>query len=406
MAVHLAGRVRRRRCGRCQRGSGGGRVTPRHRPHPSNSSPKTCRALQPTTSSPATASSAAMGGGLDDGSGHISARDPEHTDSFCSATVSPSRRRRTDDLVLVGPDGSLRHGEGSLTPGRLLIYPHQPIHQARPDIVGVVHTHTGYGTVVLGVVHPPARRDESGSVRLPPRPGRLRRRGPRHRRSRGWRAADDGVGAEPAARARQPRAADRRARPSVRRSRSSPPPSAPPRCRSSAPGTCRQRRGGESKPTPRSARPRVATRHSPGCNGHGSGADALDATRTSATTGETAPDGPRDDRLPHGRRAVPDRHRGRARDPRRHRARSAGAAATTGEADRVRALLCNEPRGHADMYGCFLVPPDDDGADFGVLFWHKDGFSTACGHGTIALGRLGGRRRPGGGRPTTARSTW
>ncbi|MCL2782239.1 MAG: proline racemase family protein, partial [Actinomycetia bacterium] len=28
----------------------------------------------------------------------------------------------------------------------------------------------------------------------------------------------------------------------------------------------------------------------------------------------------------------------------------------------------------------------DDGAHFGVLFWHKDGFSTACGHGTIALG--------------------
>ena len=24
--------------------------------------------------------------------------------------------------------------------------------------------------------------------------------------------------------------------------------------------------------------------------------------------------------------------------------------------------------------------------DFGVLFWHKDGYSTACGHGTIALG--------------------
>jgi proline racemase len=38
------------------------------------------------------------------------------------------------------------------------------------------------------------------------------------------------------------------------------------------------------------------------------------------------------------------------------------------------------------MYGGFLVPPDDDGADLGVLFWHKDGFSTACGHGTIALG--------------------
>src|ERR671910_2344997 len=38
------------------------------------------------------------------------------------------------------------------------------------------------------------------------------------------------------------------------------------------------------------------------------------------------------------------------------------------------------------MYGGFLVPPDDGGADLGVLFWHKDGYSTACGHGTIALG--------------------
>ena len=56
------------------------------------------------------------------------------------------------------------------------------------------------------------------------------------------------------------------------------------------------------------------------------------------------------------------------------------------EVDSVRRLLCHEPRGHADMYGCFLVPPDDPGADLGVLFWHKDGYSTACGHGTIALG--------------------
>jgi proline racemase len=61
-------------------------------------------------------------------------------------------------------------------------------------------------------------------------------------------------------------------------------------------------------------------------------------------------------------------------------------AAGSEEVDRVRRLLCHEPRGHADMYGGFLVPPDDDGADFGVLFWHKDGYSTACGHGTIALG--------------------
>ncbi len=53
--------------------------------------------------------------------------------------------------------------------------------------------------------------------------------------------------------------------------------------------------------------------------------------------------------------------------------------------DHARALLVNEPRGHADMYGCFVVPPNDDGADLGVLFFHNAGYSTACGHGTIAL---------------------
>ena len=67
------------------------------------------------------------------------------------------------------------------------------------------------------------------------------------------------------------------------------------------------------------------------------------------------------------------------RDRREHAARSE-------EVERIRRLLCHEPRGHADMYGGFIVPPDDAGAAFGVLFWHKDGYSTACGHGTIALG--------------------
>ena len=72
-------------------------------------------------------------------------------------------------------------------------------------------------------------------------------------------------------------------------------------------------------------------------------------------------------------------------------------------ADEVRRLVVNEPRGHADMYGGFVVPPDDDSGDLGVVFFHKDGYSTACGHGTIALatwaidsGYLsgGGRHRP------------
>jgi len=53
--------------------------------------------------------------------------------------------------------------------------------------------------------------------------------------------------------------------------------------------------------------------------------------------------------------------------------------------DHVRRLLVHEPRGHADMYGCFVVEPDDADADLGVVFFHNAGYSTACGHGTIAL---------------------
>jgi proline racemase len=51
----------------------------------------------------------------------------------------------------------------------------------------------------------------------------------------------------------------------------------------------------------------------------------------------------------------------------------------------VRHLLIDEPRGHADMYGAFVTPPNDAGADLGVVFFHNEGYSTACGHGTIAL---------------------
>ena len=51
----------------------------------------------------------------------------------------------------------------------------------------------------------------------------------------------------------------------------------------------------------------------------------------------------------------------------------------------LRKFLIHEPRGHADMYGGFIVPPDDTDGDLGVVFFHADGFSTACGHGTIAL---------------------
>lgn len=55
--------------------------------------------------------------------------------------------------------------------------------------------------------------------------------------------------------------------------------------------------------------------------------------------------------------------------------------------DRYRRLLMSEPRGHAEMYGALLVPPDHPGAHLAVLFLHNEGYSTMCGHAVLALGR-------------------
>jgi proline racemase len=56
--------------------------------------------------------------------------------------------------------------------------------------------------------------------------------------------------------------------------------------------------------------------------------------------------------------------------------------------DRFRRLLLFEPRGHTDMYGAIVVPPLSPGALFGVLFMHNEGYSTGCGHATIALAKV------------------
>ncbi|MBC6409042.1 MAG: proline racemase family protein [Ekhidna sp.] len=54
--------------------------------------------------------------------------------------------------------------------------------------------------------------------------------------------------------------------------------------------------------------------------------------------------------------------------------------------DHLRTALMFEPRGHADMYGCIIV--SSEVADFGVIFLHNEGYSTMCGHATIAITKL------------------
>lgn len=56
--------------------------------------------------------------------------------------------------------------------------------------------------------------------------------------------------------------------------------------------------------------------------------------------------------------------------------------------DHLRRALMWEPRGHADMYGGWILPPTSRGGDLSVLFLHNEGFSTMCGHGIIALAKV------------------
>lgn len=55
--------------------------------------------------------------------------------------------------------------------------------------------------------------------------------------------------------------------------------------------------------------------------------------------------------------------------------------------DHLRRALMLEPRGHDGMYGVIPVEASRPDAAFGVLFTHNEGYSTMCGHATIALGR-------------------
>lgn len=60
--------------------------------------------------------------------------------------------------------------------------------------------------------------------------------------------------------------------------------------------------------------------------------------------------------------------------------------------DHIRKRLMLEPAGHVDMYGAVLRPDTEltgsGEAHIGVLFLHNEGYSTMCGHATIALGRF------------------
>jgi trans-L-3-hydroxyproline dehydratase len=60
--------------------------------------------------------------------------------------------------------------------------------------------------------------------------------------------------------------------------------------------------------------------------------------------------------------------------------------------DHLRRAMMHEPRGHAGMYGVIPVEPSNEaraqGARLACLFTHASGYSTMCGHATIAFARF------------------
>jgi ribulose-5-phosphate 4-epimerase/fuculose-1-phosphate aldolase len=83
--------------------------------------------------------------GLDEGVvGHITARDPEFTDTFW---VNPFglhfSQIKASDLIRVGHDGKVVEGDRPVNAAAFAI--HSRVHAARPESVGAAHSHSTYG---------------------------------------------------------------------------------------------------------------------------------------------------------------------------------------------------------------------------------------------------------------------
>jgi ribulose-5-phosphate 4-epimerase/fuculose-1-phosphate aldolase len=83
--------------------------------------------------------------GFDEGvAGHITVRDPEHTDHFWVNPFGRSfKQMRVSDLILVNHDGEIVEGEGPLNGAAFAI--HSQIHKHLPHVTAAAHTHSVYG---------------------------------------------------------------------------------------------------------------------------------------------------------------------------------------------------------------------------------------------------------------------
>ena len=83
--------------------------------------------------------------GFDEGAaGHITARDPEHTDHFWVNPLGINFKQITaKDLLLVNDRGEVVEGNWPLNTAAFVIHSH--IHSARPDVIAAAHAHSIHG---------------------------------------------------------------------------------------------------------------------------------------------------------------------------------------------------------------------------------------------------------------------
>src|SRR6185436_19168516 len=99
--------------------------------------------------------------GFDEGvAGHVTVRDPEHTDHFW---VNPFGMYfghiRVSDLILVSHEGRVVEGSAAVNAAAFAI--HSQVHAARPDVVAAAHAHSIYGKAwsTLGKLLDPLTQD-------------------------------------------------------------------------------------------------------------------------------------------------------------------------------------------------------------------------------------------------------
>jgi ribulose-5-phosphate 4-epimerase/fuculose-1-phosphate aldolase len=101
--------------------------------------------------------------GYDHGpAGHITVRDPEWTDHFWINPLGVYFGHiRVSDLLLVNHDGEIVIGDKPVNLAGYHI--HSAIHRARPEVVGVAHSHSTYGKAwsTLGRVLDPITQDSA-----------------------------------------------------------------------------------------------------------------------------------------------------------------------------------------------------------------------------------------------------